>query len=58
MLAGQRSNAITKLAGTPFDAAKYIREPADVVEFLNDAFESGNAPTSLPYWGMSLAARV
>ena len=35
---------MTKLVTTPFDAAKYIREPEDVVEFLNDALESGHAP--------------
>lgn len=26
---------------TPFDAAKYIRSPEDVIDTLNDAFESG-----------------
>jgi probable addiction module antidote protein len=31
-----------KLKTTPFDAAKYISEPEDVVELLNDAFESGH----------------
>ncbi len=35
---------MTKLVKTPFDAAKYIREPEDVIEFLNDALESGHAP--------------
>ena len=35
---------MTKLVTTPFDAAKYSREPEDVVEFLNDALESGHAP--------------
>ena len=35
---------MTKLVTTPFDAAKYIREPEDVIEFLNDALESGHAP--------------
>lgn len=35
---------MTKLVTTPFDAAKYITEPEDVIEFLNDAFESGHAP--------------
>lgn len=34
---------MTKLKTTPFDAAKYISEPEDVVELLNDAFESGHA---------------
>jgi probable addiction module antidote protein len=34
---------MTKLVSTPFDAAKYIREPEDVIDFLNDAFESGHA---------------
>lgn len=33
-----------KLATTPFDAAKYITEPEDVIDFLNDAFESGHPP--------------
>lgn len=33
-----------KIATTPFDAAKYITEPEDVIDFLNDAFESGHAP--------------
>ena len=35
---------MTKLVTTPFDAAKYIRESEDVIEFLNDALESGHAP--------------
>jgi probable addiction module antidote protein len=35
---------MTKLVKTPFDAAKYIREPEDVIDFLNDALESGHAP--------------
>lgn len=35
---------MTKLVRTPFDAAKYITEPEDVIDFLNDAFESGHAP--------------
>jgi probable addiction module antidote protein len=35
---------MTKLATEPFDAAKYVTEPEDVVDFLNDAFESGHAP--------------
>ena len=35
---------MTTLVTTPFDAAKYIREPEDVIEFLNDALESGHAP--------------
>jgi probable addiction module antidote protein len=35
---------MTKLVTTPFDAAKYITEPEDVVDFLNDALESGHAP--------------
>ena len=35
---------MTKLVTTPFDAAKYIREPEDVIEFLNDSLESGHAP--------------
>ena len=33
-----------KIATTPFDAAKYIREPEDVIDFLNDALESRHAP--------------
>jgi probable addiction module antidote protein len=35
---------MTTLVKTPFDAAKYITEPEDVIEFLNDALESGHAP--------------
>ncbi len=35
---------MTKLVKTPFDAAKYITEPVDVIDFLNDAFESGHTP--------------
>jgi probable addiction module antidote protein len=35
---------MTKLVTTPFDAAKYMTEPEDVVDFLNDAFDSGHAP--------------
>jgi probable addiction module antidote protein len=34
---------MAKLVTTPFDAAKYMTEPEDVVDFLNDAFESGHA---------------
>ena len=33
---------MTKIATTPFDAAKYIRTPEAVIELLNDAFESGH----------------
>ncbi|MFM5949380.1 MAG: addiction module antidote protein [Novosphingobium sp.] len=33
-----------KLATTPFDAAKYIRTPEAVIDFLNDALESGHPP--------------
>ena len=32
---------MAKLKTTPFDGAKYIRTPEDVVELLNDALESG-----------------
>ena len=32
-----------KIETTPFDAAKYITEADDVLELLNDAFESGHA---------------
>ena len=35
---------MTKLVTKPFDAAKYITEPDDVIDLLNDAFESGHAP--------------
>ena len=35
---------MTKLVRTPFDAAKCITEPEDVIDFLNDALESGHAP--------------
>lgn len=35
---------MTKLVTTPFDAAKYIRTPEAVIDFLNDALESGHAP--------------
>ncbi len=34
---------VTRLVTTPFDAAKYMTEPEDVVDFLNDAFQSGHA---------------
>jgi probable addiction module antidote protein len=34
---------MTKLKTNPFDAAKYFTEPEDVVDLLNDAFESGHA---------------
>ena len=33
---------MTKLVDAPFDAAKYIRSPEAVIDFLNDAFESGH----------------
>ena len=32
---------MTKLSTKPFDAATYIRSPEDVIDTLNDAFESG-----------------
>jgi probable addiction module antidote protein len=32
---------MTKLVTAPFDGAKYIRTPEDVVELLSDALESG-----------------
>ena len=35
---------MTKLVTTPFDAAKYVTEPENVIDFLNDAFESGHLP--------------
>ena len=35
---------MAKIATRPFDAAKYITEPEDVIDFLNDALESGHAP--------------
>lgn len=35
---------MTKIKTTPFDAAKYITEPEDVIDFLNDALESGHPP--------------
>lgn len=35
---------MTALVKTPFDAAKYITESEDVIDFLNDALESGHAP--------------
>lgn len=34
---------MTKLETTPFDATKYVTEPDDVIDFLNDALESGHA---------------
>ena len=34
---------MTKLQTTPFDGAKYITEPAHVIELLNDALDSGEA---------------
>ena len=34
---------MTKLITTPFDAAKFIRSPDDVLDTLNDALESGDA---------------
>lgn len=33
-----------KIETRPFDGAKYITEPGDVIDFLNDALESGHAP--------------
>jgi probable addiction module antidote protein len=35
---------MTQLVKTPFDAAKYITEGDDVIDFLNDALASGHAP--------------
>lgn len=34
---------MTKLTTKPFDAAKFIRTPDDVLDTLNDALESGDA---------------
>jgi probable addiction module antidote protein len=34
---------MTKLQTKPFDGAKYITEPAHVIELLNDALDSGEA---------------
>lgn len=34
---------MSKIKTTPFDGAKYIRTPEDVVDTLNDALESGEA---------------
>ena len=34
---------MAKIETRPFDAAKYITEPEDVIDFLNDALESGHA---------------
>ncbi len=34
---------MAKLATTPFDGAKYIRTPEDVIDTLNDALETGEA---------------
>lgn len=34
---------MTKLQTMAFDAAKYISDPADVIELLNDALHSGEA---------------
>ncbi len=34
---------MAKLETTPFDGAKYIRTPEDVIDTLNDALESGEA---------------
>ena len=33
-----------KIELLPFDAADYILDPEDVIDFLNDALESGHAP--------------
>lgn len=35
---------MAKIETRPFDAAKYITEPEDVIDFLNDALETGHAP--------------
>jgi probable addiction module antidote protein len=43
---------MTKLVTTPFDVAKYITEPEDVIDFLNDALESGHAPYIAKVLGM------
>jgi probable addiction module antidote protein len=34
---------MTTLVTTPFDGAKYIRTPEDVIDTLNDALDSGHA---------------
>ena len=35
---------MAKIETRPFDAAKYITEAEDVIDFLNDALETGHAP--------------
>jgi probable addiction module antidote protein len=35
---------MTELKTSPFDAAKYLTEPEDVLDILNDAFDTGHAP--------------
>ncbi len=34
---------MSKIVTAPFDGAKYIRTPKDVIDTLNDALESGEA---------------
>jgi len=34
---------VSKIETRPFDAAKYLRTPEDVIDTLNDALESGEA---------------
>lgn len=33
---------MSKIVTKPFDAAKYVTEPDDVIDLLNDALESGH----------------
>ena len=35
---------MAELVQNPFDAATYMQDADDVIELLNDAFESGHAP--------------
>lgn len=39
---------MTKLVNAPIDAAQYIAQIDDVIDFLNDAFQSGHRPSPQP----------
>lgn len=43
---------VQKIELLPFDAAEYVTEMEDVIDFLNDAFESGNLPYITNVLGM------
>ncbi len=49
---------MTKLVTTPSTRRNIFRTPEDVIDFLNDAFESGHLPYIATTLGISPAAKA